>query len=822
MTAIRFFHRQHRTPKLLWSVTASRDQPRQIRGCVDVATVTISTSEPPQHEQWQTLSLAVDDVNLPPFISTLQEKYRLRLPPVVRLAASSSPESSHNLFSTLPLPISLDLPVHVSGSFVLASDRRSIRLDEYENVEALYNRWLLTEVIPQLYLTLLEDRASSSDNAIYWPANTKITPADTYDTLSTMVIDEVYRMAATSDYSVFRSKFHALPLLPRDVHLMLHLPRPVVKVLEMIKPLDLVQLPSSVTRRLQKVDSGLVSLVTQKYVHGQILRTPTRFSAPALEFAQLQELIDFLAKDSDAFGCLVGLRLLPLEDGTFAEFGGPSSVCFYVPTPQVLERAVFKPHRLVHHNLVTTKLLDIGDVINVQRIKTGNVGSLLSDYVDVMPILENADPIIQLWVKNFWKTFSSLDIPISTITHYPLIPTLQSGRYLSLTYCKTPSIILANFANQEWLSQCLSQMGFTLVNVALLSSDVRTALNPPELSVGNVLAQLFNRQESVMALFDSLEASLRLKFTSWIRSHFVGKKKGFFMKHGQYLTLPMWRTADGSFNTANQLRMLPKGVTIESIAAFAPAAIASHDLILESMGIQPSPIRSMLGIPTHLEPKLDKAYQNLVRVLLSQSPKPSSIPVPNSQRVMRESNVLYSSTDDLFLAAFGSTSEFFILPSFHNFESQLEQFGLKRQRDLDLPMFKHCVEVFQNQRGDDLRARAAILFQVFCEELPLPINVRQVSQWRLFDNIRFIPRNMTPRPLGNDDDARYIAPHILALPDIVSPSELIHEEFQAITWSQRALYNTQPHRPILMSHLALGPPTAKEVVSSLDLCRRTR
>lgn len=527
MIAVRLFDRHHRNCQLLWSVTASRDQPHQIKGNVKASAVTISLSDPPHEEQWRILSLAVGDLDLPSFISPLQEKYRLRLPPIVQLAASSSPERSHDLFSTLPLPISLDLPVHISGSFILASDRRSIRLDEYENEETSYNRWLLKEVVPRLYLALLEDRASLSDNARYWPANTNFIPEDTYGIISTIVIDAVYQMAATSDYSIFKSKFHALPLPPRGTQLMLHPPRSVVKVLEMIKPRDVVQLPSSVTRRLQKVENCHVSLLDQKYVHRQILQSPARFSASKLEFERLQELIDFLASDSDAFGCLIGLRLLPLEDESFVEFSPSSGSCFYVVPPQVIERAIIKPHRLVHRNLMTARLLDIVPSLNVQRITTTNIGTLLSDYVTVASTLENADSIIQLWVKNFWRVFSLLEIPVSTVAQYPLIPTLQSGYYLSLASCKTPSIILANFSGQEWLSRCLSQMGFTLVDIAMLSSEVRSALSPPELSVDNVLALLFKRQESLAVLFGSLDADLRRRFTWWIRSHFVGKKKLF-------------------------------------------------------------------------------------------------------------------------------------------------------------------------------------------------------------------------------------------------------------------------------------------------------
>ena len=64
-------------------------------------------------------------------------------------------EKTFNFFSTLPLGIPNSLPVHVNASFILSSDRRQIRLDNYGGTETSYNTWLLTEVIPPLYYFFL-------------------------------------------------------------------------------------------------------------------------------------------------------------------------------------------------------------------------------------------------------------------------------------------------------------------------------------------------------------------------------------------------------------------------------------------------------------------------------------------------------------------------------------------------------------------------------------------------------------------------------------------------------------------------------------------
>jgi sacsin len=165
------------------------------------------------------------------------------------------------------------------------------------------------------------------------------------------------------------------------------------------------------------------------------------------------------------------------------------------------------------------------------------------------------------------------------------------------------------------------------------------------------------------------------------------------------------------------------------------------------------------------------------------------------------------------MAAFGTDSEKFILPSFRDFEPKLEEHGLMTRHCLSIPTFEIYLHAFQNAKGCDLNDRAAIIFRTFSEDLPLHVGPYSKDQWRILEDFCFIPRLLSPQPLpGIKNVSRYIAPHVRYLPAVVSPSQLVREEFKAIAWSQRAIYRTEPHTRVLMLHPSLSVPSATEVV----------
>ncbi len=132
-----------------------------------------------------------------------------------------------------------------------------------------------------------------------------------------------------------------------------------------------------------------------------------------------------------------------------------------------------------------------------------------------------------------------------------------------------------------------------------------------------------------------------------------------------------------------------------------------------------------------------------------------------------------------------------------------------------MSVFRTCVAAFENSTGHDIRERGTVLFKTFCEDLPLRVAADEEHEWRTLDNLRFIPHDTSPRPLGSINVSRYITRRVRFLTGVVSPNRLVRKEFQAVAWSQRTFYHTEPHQRVLMAYPNLSVPTAEEVVRSL-------
>ncbi|RFU27756.1 hypothetical protein B7463_g8577, partial [Scytalidium lignicola] len=230
------------------------------------------------------------------------------------------------LFSSLPLSIPSDLPVYLNGTFFLSGDRQSLIIDDLgqETQMSEWNQYILRDVLPDLYLSLLESLAKRIPQNVtsYWP---QINPPA--KTCSGIFCNSFWEKFSKSSRCFFpkaqinfsldklqllninQATFDFLPqpdsdsdilaplLLSQGVNLVRKLPGQITKHLKLIK--DIKSVSGSMLRTAFKTNESRIAL--QQYMH----------SNPKT----MQVLWKVAIPEEEHFAELDGCCFLPLEDG---------------------------------------------------------------------------------------------------------------------------------------------------------------------------------------------------------------------------------------------------------------------------------------------------------------------------------------------------------------------------------------------------------------------------------------------------------------------------------------------------------------------------
>ena len=92
----------------------------------------------------------------------------------------------------------------------------------------------------------------------------------------------------------------------------------------------------------------------------------------------------------------------------------------------------------------------------------------------------------------------------------------------------------------------------------------------------------------------------------------------------------------------------------------------------------------------------------------------------------------------------------------------------------------------------------------------LPLTVTSASEWHQLDAYSFIPARLSRR-LGVATSFNDLA-FARRLPRIVSPSKILRQEYSAVAWTQRALFDGTPSKKLFIADESVGIPTVEEVV----------
>ncbi|KAF8638386.1 hypothetical protein AX17_002247 [Amanita inopinata Kibby_2008] len=754
----------------------------------------------------------------------LADKYDMHHLLPVRIAAALDvtdlTKVEHNLFCSLPLPITTSLPVHISAPLILEQERRNIRIDgDGVAPESKYNRWLLSSPVPQLYLYLLERLllANGGKNVSSLPGVGRKTDVD--DNIPTRILLDAFwapEMLGRSDRKLFVSQYESgFYLKPSDavVFFQRRCLKVVSKIISISKPPNVSQLPDRLVDYARK--AGLRNLDAM-FFKSLLLDAAV---ASELTKEEIPSAINYLRDEKVS---LDGLKLLPLEDESRAVIttASPSSKVYYVLDSQK-QVVPFNPNRLVHRDFDTHELL--GQGYNISRFTDDGIVELAEDRFPTTSVFAG-DRRYQHWVSTFWN--AGLHITPNKISHLPLVPILASQRFMSINEVKKPSTIVASKDSIYSLTDrsdldILQSLGMTVV----VKDDMPKALvdalpkEKPTVYFG-FLSYIQPQLGEILKKIQGLRSEAREQLVQWIHSKLTYTPT----EHMDVVfKLPIWRVekrgeSGNQLHALDEVTILPPQIPADVLRPFTDHLVINYEEKMhwiKKSACSPKRVTELVQISPNTvlrTPAQRSTYKELLGRLVNFGKINGFTPlVPNERHVLTPVDQLYE-RDQLFRAAFNSQPQRLISEECQELVPMLEKYGLNLKRQLDLSMFIVCAKAFHGDtRRVGRRNRSLILYTAF--------NELSLSYWSdkglcaQLDGLKFIPRSDIRRPGYHDID---IGPYTIQ-EDILSPNQIVLPEYEAICWSQRGKTDPPPNSTLCGTYTDLGKPTARDVVEHLKV-----
>ena len=459
------------------------------------------------------------DVNIPErFKKELAEKYDIHHLLPMRIAAMLDSDrvqkSKHNLFCTLPLPVTTHLPAHISAPLILEQERRNVRIDSDRiGIESQYNEWLLSSEMPQLYLCLLERLLEvQKDNTQWWPVHSRNISAIN---VPSKIFFEAFWDAGIvkkSPRRLFTSKCHPQSFLsPKDVILFskdapeyLKCSSALSTVFSVTGPLTVVELPQPVFEYatkagLRSVDGAFVKTLLERF---------NQFSL--LNLDEMHHLLLYLLSRGVP---LNGLSPIPLDDNSYAQITSiVKKTNYIVGKSQIAAYTLFNRNRLVRRNFTVPEIL-LKSRVNITSLSDAGIVELVKERIK--PAQEflggEAD---EAWIASFWN--ANLIMDPKMLWDLPLIPTLRPHHFISLSRFNDPSVAIVDAAENIDYG-ILQKVGMTIVlrKYSWLRAEGKVALTAYAGFLEYVKA---NPWEGVAAI-RSLQSSDWEKLSRWARQN---------------------------------------------------------------------------------------------------------------------------------------------------------------------------------------------------------------------------------------------------------------------------------------------------------------
>ncbi|EJF60799.1 hypothetical protein DICSQDRAFT_181063 [Dichomitus squalens LYAD-421 SS1] len=853
-----------RAPTEIWSVTAKRIEDIVSSGSANPRLlIDLSHSSQPlgcKTSSWLIATTVIAPESFPDWVQSVVDRHRLKQVSIALAAKISAvernyleqPSSEFHFCSSLPLPISTCLPMHVHASFVLADDRRNIRWDGDGMLypEAKYNHWLLSCMLPPLYLQMfaLFNERFGDKAPLPWPGNLERFT----DPFSKTLVDAFFsdNLLRATPQRIFRSVTGRL-IDPSTAVVRGGEPQAVKDVLDELCPEDLVKLPPYIRSRV--LNLPFIRKTSPQYLCDLIATRTLHFldayRRHALTVAHVEAVIRYLLAESPMpTSSLVGLPLLPLADGSLSSIRAEGAHEDRVYTLPRGERPwpLFPATRFLDPEL--DKDLILKKSWNVALWDKSAVAALLRSTIPEAPRLE-ASESEWYWIVAFWRFFQSVSKKLLTaLKSFPLIPTEDDRILVSLNSAIAFPAILPPAALDDDATLVLASLRKLGVVVVKTVFAQATSQLPRRVRDEMESAVRFSFQRMIQILhhlnedgrlqnkFGRLSDDEQTRVAFWLRGGLrdipsvrANSPKPQFLDVVRHL--PIWPTSRGGRPSglrplsATSLRVLPSSVKpVDDITRFLLTDTSfvecSHDIVRLQLAqpMSSGELLQQLKFPSFFRNSDTLGpYKTLLNILVQLGDKEVSgrLQVPNENLEMLNIHAMYKSDVSEFTAAFTyRANEVFIHSDLRSYEAQLTSLGLRHA--LSFENFKACVlAIDKDFKREDLRDQQKAQSVYGWYSTRLPLSVANDNDWRGLDSYAFIPRHHSRR-LGSPT-ASEVAQFAVSLPLIVSPKKILRHQYSPIAWTQRALFPETPNKKLFLADEAVGVPTVEEVVEHLHV-----
>ncbi len=322
--------------RYVWSFSACRRDPQLLGVGISCQLLELNSARGQLDETWMVATS--EDTRIPEnhkatAVGLKLTKANLVVQLAIRLKPVIGDQMKFWLFSTLRLPRATSFPFHLNARFAISSNRQSIVFDSPDSQETRdpksdFNAWILTEVVPTLYL-------SSLTHVIGHKIDSHILPHKRWwllkptDDISKHVSRSFLTLLGKSDSRVFKSTDGQLHSFGNAVFVKAGHDRLVDMV---VHTLALLKTPRLVT---EYASTGLALLETAKTVDEAYVRSA--LNKITLEMVQhlymhgtinaevLFSLLLYICNETP----LAGLPLLILSTNLLALIPGPSGQRIY-------------------------------------------------------------------------------------------------------------------------------------------------------------------------------------------------------------------------------------------------------------------------------------------------------------------------------------------------------------------------------------------------------------------------------------------------------------------------------------------------------------